>query len=209
MQGYSSILPPVAVPGAAFWTWTWGFDLYDKPNRTAEALFAPIAVRLDPLNGTSIIYTSSVQWYPDFYSLWNSTTENEAVAVGGAVLGSRLLPAEALADQARLSSVLRQLAAPPKDQSLAGQVLQPYIVANNQTGRDGSVSVTPAWADTVLHFVISEGYRDSDTFTQAQPVFERLQKERVQPLKGLAPDSGAYQNEVRTVLLPEDKSGRG
>ncbi|KAJ4986558.1 FAD-linked oxidoreductase-like protein 18, partial [Stagonosporopsis vannaccii] len=195
MQGYSSILPPGVIPGSTFWTWTWGFDLHDKPNGTAEALFAPIAAKLNPLNGTSIVYTSSVQWYPDFYSLWNSTTGEEAVAVGGAVLGSRLLPAEALLDQTRLSSVLQQLASPPNGQNLAGQVLQPYMIANNRTGRDGSVSVTPAWADTVLHFVVSEGYRDNNTFVQAQPVFQRLQKQRVKQLKSLAPDSGAYQNE--------------
>ncbi|KAH7088379.1 hypothetical protein FB567DRAFT_620770 [Paraphoma chrysanthemicola] len=195
LQGYSTLLPPSAVPGSSSWLWSWGFNLYNKPNGAAEALLAPIIDRLDPINGTTIIYQSSVQSYADFFSLWNSTIGDEAVAVGGATLGSRLLPASSLADPKQLSTVLQKLAAPPPGQAAAGQVLQPYIIANNQTGRDGSVAVTPAWADAVLHLVISEGFRDNDTFAEAQPVFNRMTYEQLSLLKSLAPESGSYQNE--------------
>ncbi|KAF2033618.1 FAD-binding domain-containing protein [Setomelanomma holmii] len=154
LEGYSFILPPAAVPGAVSWTWEWGFNLFNKPNGTSEALFAPIKAKLDPLNGTVIYYQSDVTC--------------------GVTLGSCLRPA----------SVLQELAAPAPGQSMAGQ-----------TGRDGSVSVIPAWADTVIHFIISEGFRDNDKFTEAQPVFDRMTYEQVKLLKGMAPESGAYQNE--------------
>ncbi len=180
--------------------WSWGFYLYDKPNGTAEALFAPVAAKLDPLNGTTIFYNTSVVSYPDFFSLWNSTSDPGSVATSGATLGSRLLPAEALADQNRVSAVLQQITAPMSGKSVSGQILQPFIVANNMTGRDGQVSVTPAWADAVLHFVLAEGFPDNDTFAQAQPTFQDMTKDRVAPLKSLAPDSGCYQNEVCDLL---------
>lgn len=200
MQGYSVILPPAAVPGTTSWSWSWGFNLFNKPNGTAEALFAPIAQKLDALNGTSIIYQSDVEWYPNFFTLWNSTISNEPVATGGTILGSRLLSASSLSDQQRLSSVLQGLATPAKGQQIAGQVLQPYVVANNQTGRDGSVSVMSAWADAVLHFIVSEGLRDNDTFAEAQPVLNDMTYDRVALLKSLAPESGSYQNEVSFVI---------
>lgn len=69
-------------------------------------------------------------------------------------------------------------------------------MANNQTGRTSNVSVTPAWADATVHFIVAEPFGDNETFTQAQPVFNRMTKERIALLKSLAPDSGAYQNEV-------------
>ncbi len=200
MQGYSTILPPGIIPQAPSWVWSWGFYLYDKPNGTAETLFAPVAAKLDPLNGTTIFYNTSVVSYPDFFSLWNSTSDPGSVATSGATLGSRLLPAEALADQNRVSAVLQQITAPMSGKSVSGQILQPFIVANNMTGRDGQVSVTPAWADAVLHFVLAEGFPDNDTFAQAQPTFQDMTKDRVAPLKSLAPDSGCYQNEVCDLL---------
>ncbi|KAH7380170.1 hypothetical protein BKA66DRAFT_512927 [Pyrenochaeta sp. MPI-SDFR-AT-0127] len=199
MQGYSMLLPPGAIPGLDMkvsWTWLWGFNLYGKPNGTAEALFAPIVEKLNPLNGSTIVFSSSVESYPDFFSLWNSTIGDEAVAVGGATLGSRLLPAESLEDPERLSKVLQNLTTPSEGHVTTGQILQPHFVANNETGRDGSVSVTPAWGDAVLHFIIAEGFPDKDTFSEAQPVFKRMTYEHVAALKSLAPESGAYQNEA-------------
>lgn len=125
MEGYSTIVPPAAIPGAKSWLYSWGMNIFNKPKGTAETLFDPIMRKLDPLNGTDIIYQQSVDYYPDFFTLWNSTITDEKVATGGATLGSRLIPAKGLADKQRLSTVLQWLAAPPQGQSVAGQVLQP------------------------------------------------------------------------------------
>lgn len=195
MQGYSTIASPGTVPGFDNWVWTWSFNLYDKPNGTAEALFAPLAAKLDPLNGTSIIYSSDAYWYSDFFKMWNSTIDFEAVADGGPALGSRLLPAESLADQKRISSVLQGLVAPKPGQAAALQ-MQAHLVASKHTGRDTNVSMTPAWSNAVVHFIVAEGFRDNDTFAQAQPTLNSMTYEQVALLKGLAPNSGAYQNEV-------------
>ena len=135
--------------------------------------------KLNPLSGTTILYKSIVDSYPDFFSMWNSTILDETVATGGTTLGSRLLPAESLADQKRLSAVLQQITTPTTGPRVVGQVLQPFIVANNNTGRDGSVSVTPAWGDAVLHFVVTGGYPDYASFDEAQPAFEDMTRKRI------------------------------
>ncbi|PSN66740.1 FAD-binding domain-containing protein [Corynespora cassiicola Philippines] len=197
MQGYSVLFPPGILPGPegqSGWTWTWGFDVHDKPNGTIEALFEPIARILDPENSTSIVYTSSIQHAPNFFSLWNSTITDEPVALGGAAIGSRLLPASALSDTDHVASVLRNISTAAEGSS-SPPVLQAYMIANNHTGKNGEVSVTPAWADAVLHFIISEGFNDSDTFEQAKPTLDRMTYQRVAKLKELAPESGAYFNE--------------
>lgn len=202
LQGYSTIVPSPVVGGEAggsvgwMYTWSWGFYAFDKPNGTVEGLFAPIARELDRVNGTMVNYTSSVLHAPDFYTAWNMYVGDETVATSGATLGSRLIPAKPLIqDRQRLSRVLRNLSAigtgrpyPP--------VLQPCLVANNQTGLNGDVSVTPAWKDAVLHFIVVEGFPDSYSYEQAKPVLDDLTYQRVAVLKSLAPESGAYFNEA-------------
>jgi hypothetical protein len=95
MQGYSTFTPP-GIDGAETWKWSWRFNLYEKPNGTIEALFAPIAEKLDRETGMTIVYTSKVTHYPSFFASWNATVGFETVASVGAALGSHLLPAVSL-----------------------------------------------------------------------------------------------------------------
>jgi hypothetical protein len=202
MQGYSFIMPPVTglstyseLTAMPTWTWFWGFNVYDKPNGTLESLFAPIAQTLDSENGTTIMYTSTVTHFPDFFTAWNSSIGDEPVASIGLALGSRLLPAASLTqDRQHLAQILRDLSA-----TAGGEyppVLQPMAVANNRTGLEDEVSVTPAWRDAVLHFVVGEGFKDSETYEEAKLIIDRVTYGRTAALKSLAPESGAYFNEV-------------
>lgn len=205
MQGYSVLLPPVAgvspygIPGdAQTWSYFWSFDVHDMPNGTVESLFEPIAQTLDPLNGTTIVYTSDITSTPDFFTMWNSSIGEEAVAVGGAALGSRLLPASALTeDSQHLARTLQNLSAAAPNE--LPPVLQAYMIANSNKDIKNEVSATPAWRDAVLHFIVSEGFNDSDTFQEAKPVLDRVTYQRTATLKSLAPGSGAYFNEVSCI----------
>lgn len=202
MQGYSVLLPPfpgISAYGAGsaeYWTYFWSFDVHDKPNGTIEELISPITERLDPLNGSSILYTSAIQSERDFFTMWNSSIGDEPVAVGGAALGSRLITAEGLTkDPQYLARVLQNISAPAEGS--APPVLQPYMIANNNSEAEAEVSATPAWRDAVLHFIVSEGFNDSDTFQEAKPIIDRVTFQRTAALKSLSPESGAYLNEVR------------
>jgi hypothetical protein len=199
MQGYSTIVPP-GIDGAKTWKWSWGFNVYDKPNGTIESLFAPIAQKLAPENGTTIMYTSRLTHYRNFFALWNATVAFEPVAAVGAALGSRLLPAASLTeDKNRLARVLQNLTTRAEASPVSPR-LEAYPIANHNLAMIDQTSITPAWRDATLHFIVIEYFRDSDPFAEAKPVFNRMTNERVSVLKSLAPDSGAYLNEVNSVL---------
>jgi len=191
MQGYSGMTPPPIVPS---WTWSWSFDVHDKPNGTIESLIAPILQMLDPHNGTSFIYTSEIEPYPTFFSLWNSSIGEETVATTGAVMGSRLLPALPLTeDTERLARTLENITV-----SYEGMpaILLAYMIAPLRNDTVDEVSTTPAWRDAILHTVIVTGFPDNYTFAEAQPYLNNLTYQRVAGLKSLAPESGAYLNEA-------------
>lgn len=97
MQGYYYMVGP---PVAPTFVLLWGFYLYDKPNGTAESLFAPIAKRFDE-SLDMFLYNSSVVSAPTFYDVYSQAT-NEPVAMGGSALGSRLLTERSLTEDTNL-----------------------------------------------------------------------------------------------------------
>lgn len=76
---------------------TSGFYLFNKPNGTAEALFAPIKQRLDNLLDL-VKYSMSVLSFPTFNDSYTEPIDAEPVATGGGNMGSRLLTYRALTD---------------------------------------------------------------------------------------------------------------
>lgn len=76
---------------------TSGFYLFNKPNGTAEALFAPIKQRLDNLLDL-VKYSMSVLSFPTFNDSYTEPIDAEPVATGGGDMGSRLLTYRALTD---------------------------------------------------------------------------------------------------------------
>ncbi|KAF2644920.1 FAD-binding domain-containing protein [Massarina eburnea CBS 473.64] len=176
-------------------SFSWQYNVHDKPNGTVEELFAPIAAKLDPEQGKTISYFTKVTHYPNSFASWNDTIGFESVAAGAPVLGSRLLPASALTnDTARLARVLQNITSSIEGLTSFRQ-LQLHLIANNNTEMIKETSVTPAWRDAVLHFIIIEGHSDADTYEASQPIINDMTKEKVAQLKALAPDSGAYLNE--------------
>ncbi|KAF2113839.1 hypothetical protein BDV96DRAFT_613654 [Lophiotrema nucula] len=164
------------------------------PTLKAGALIAPILQKLDAENGTSFVYTAEIKTYRDLFSVWNSTVGEETVATGGAILGSRLLPASALTDDPQnLARVLQNVSV--SDDGIPG-VLQAYLIAPSLNDTTSSVSATPAWRSAVLHTIVSSGFPDNYTFDEAQPFLTDLTYDRVANLKSLAPESGSYLNEA-------------
>ncbi|KAF2871699.1 FAD binding domain protein [Massariosphaeria phaeospora] len=195
MQGYSIIFPP-GFDGAISWEWRWGFNVWDKPNGTIESLFAPIAEKLNPHNGTTIVYTSQVYHYPSFFALWNATVGFEPVALTAAAFGSRLLPAAPLTeDTNRLARMLENITTQAEG-LVSTPMLQAAPVANHNSAMIKETSITPAWRDAVLHFIVLDYFPDSVTHDEAKPVLDKMTYDRMATLKSLAPESGAYLNEA-------------
>jgi hypothetical protein len=192
VQGYAAMAWPD-------WTFQWDMYVYDQPNGTTESLVAPILAKLDALNGTTVSYSSKITQHPSYFTAWNAISQHEDVAVAAPSLGSRLLPASALTnDTQHLARVLQDLS--HVTDGLLGMTLELYLVANNDTTMIKETSVTPAWRDAVLHFIVTSGFPDWETYEQAKPILDVMTKEKVGALKALAPNSGAYLNEVGVPL---------
>lgn len=57
-------------------------------------------------------------------------------------------------------------------------------------------SLNPAWRDTVVHFIVSNSWDDSLPQEKAQEAQDDMTNNRGNALRQLAPESGAYWNEV-------------
>jgi hypothetical protein len=127
-------------------------------------------------------------WGQNFFAWWNKYIGYEPVGGAGVVLSSRLLTADSLTkDVKHMGEALRNL-------TDTTQILQIYLVANNNTGFNDSLN--PAWRDAVVHSITGAGFLDSASLEQQQEVYEMNTNVLTPQLKSLAPDSGAYFNEV-------------
>jgi hypothetical protein len=92
-QGYYSLTGP---PSSSALTFAGTFNLYNKPNGTAESLVKPIFSILEKTHGT-VSYSSSITWFSTWIEFFDGVSDEENPAgVGGVAGTSRLLTATSL-----------------------------------------------------------------------------------------------------------------
>lgn len=55
--------------------------------------------------------------------------------------------------------------------------------------------MNPTWRDTLVHLVVVEGWPDGVPQSLIDGVYEDITVNKIQPLRNLSPDTGAYFNE--------------
>lgn len=70
-------------------------------------------------------------------------------------------------------------------------------------------ALNPAWRDTTVHFHVAEVWSDSTPYTQTWVANDLMTNVRGAALRKLAPDTGAYYNEVCDVRLVPTHSPHG
>jgi hypothetical protein len=137
--------------------------------------------------------------YPDFYS-WYAQNNGPLDAGYDVIVGSRLLDANALT--ANSSAVIEafKTATPP------GSSSQVLLVGGkgvrDAVPRGGSDSVNPAWRRALVHSIVGVGWPPLDAAAKLKEE-DLLTHTYVAALRKLAPDMGAYVNEVcGTVHIP-------
>jgi FAD/FMN-containing dehydrogenase len=105
MQGYYYIGGPPLVPALGF---MWTFMLFDAAPGSVEKLMEPILKYLE--SQKSLFTWAQETTHADTYlAIYNGTYTNEPVAMGGSAIGSRLLQAESLRDEARTARLLAEI----------------------------------------------------------------------------------------------------
>jgi hypothetical protein len=188
---------------------------FDMSTDAINDVIKPLTTWLDSRNST-VQVTSQVfpfgKWI-NFYNFFNLTE-----AVGGGqnkVSASRLLPTKSLMDVNAVAEMLLN-AGPGVEKTDVSSITEfqssVNISANKhlqQTVRSGrSISGTatgssvavdnalnPAWRDSIIHFIANEAY-PTDVSSEIADAVTSDMSETAYKLRQLAPDSGAYINEV-------------
>ncbi len=106
MQGYYFFGGIPFVPTLSL---QWIFLLHgDHPEGTLKKLISPIEEYLDDRKDL-FIYRTTIKSANTFFSLWGAVAVNEAVATGGAAMGSRLLDAESLSNASLTSQLFAEI----------------------------------------------------------------------------------------------------
>ncbi|KAF1998465.1 FAD binding domain protein, partial [Amniculicola lignicola CBS 123094] len=193
MQGYYYMPGPPVYPTLAF---QGGFYLYNKPEGTVETLVAPIVARLVE-RPDLFVYQSSIRHSDTFWDSYNGVIENEQVATGGAAFGSRLLSPESLADPNATAKAFAEIGArlnPPTP----NVILIGHMIAspNEPTYYPSAISMNPAWRNTLVHFVVVEGWPEGVDRSLIDAVYEEITYNKTEVLRQLSPNTGAYFNEA-------------
>jgi len=161
-----------------------------------DALHAPMVAEMVKIVGnSSVAYTSLVMPQTKYY--FEATLPDEADTGGVFIaIGSRLISRDFLTTPegpARLTEVLKTIAADGRGGSMTG-----HVVAGGQVARNVDIdsAVNPAWRRTLTHVVFGQGWDANTTWAEQKAIKERITNKHMPLLRALEPDMGAYLNEA-------------
>jgi hypothetical protein len=164
--------------------------LQDQPPTTIDTVLNPLLTHLNATFPSFALITIPEE-HPSF-SAWYESHYDTSAAGANILIGSHLLPRSALTSNLTASaSALREFVSPLGFGTA-------YLVSgkgvHSATPRGGSNAVNPGWRTAYVHATNLVGWAPGNA-TQKEEAKGRLNKS-LQGMKELAPDSGAYINEV-------------
>lgn len=196
-SGYGSwAASPVPIVSNYSTGFTHTIAIFGKSSAEAKQTFSTVAARLEKFKPNLFINTT----YSDFptYAAYYTALSNVSSPIGSpSALGSRLLDRNALTSKpAALKTALQVLAGTPEQYSSTyivfvggGQVFKDV--------RDPYSGVNPAWRKTYVHNIVARGWAPGSDAATIAAVHKDITYTKVQAMKTLAPDTGAYMNEVK------------
>lgn len=171
------------------------FAALDKSSTELEQFFEPIKNRLEAYQSRlkiEIVYSA----YPTFVAYYNALSGIESPVGQVAALGSRLLDRQALtADPVALKNTLAIIVGPAEQFTsinvvftTGGQVFQ--------DAKDPYSGVNPAWRQAYVHNIVGRGWAPGTNESVQDAIRDDVTFTKVKAMKDLAPDTGAYMNEV-------------
>ncbi|KAJ6545058.1 FAD-binding domain-containing protein [Mycena vulgaris] len=141
------------------------------------------------LNGSVVI-----EELPSFFAFFEKYVPAAEAVVGvHPVLGTRLIPTSIFSNETAKAQLLDAFAAMIPFATVDPQINAVTPLLYNHT--EGATSVLPAWREALWQVVFAAETSWNATEAEKQEVFS-LVDSLTQPLRDVAPDSGAYMNEV-------------
>lgn len=200
-SGYGSwsIASPIPLVTNHTTGFTHTIAVFGKSASNAQDLFAPVATKLERYSSRLYINTtySSFPTYAAYYSKLSGI--EPPIGISTFTLGSRLLDRKALtADSQKLNKTLHTIAGTP-EQFTSNNIV---FVGGGQVFKDASdpySGINPAWRKAYVHNIVSRGWAPGSEQAIVDDVRKDITTVKVQAMKDLAPDMGAYMNEVRFI----------
>ncbi|KAL8778665.1 MAG: hypothetical protein Q9213_007313 [Squamulea squamosa] len=167
--------------------------IFGKTGEEAESIFAPVASRLISSFGRSLFLNITYSSFPT-YAAYYTALSGIASPIGlSAALGSRLLDRKALTSP-QLGETLQKVVGEPEEYTSVNIV----FVGGGQVARDGAdpySGVNPAWRTSYIHNIVARGWAPGADEATRNAIYSDITDVKVQAMKDLAPDTGAYMNE--------------
>ncbi|KAL4898509.1 hypothetical protein BDV59DRAFT_190246 [Aspergillus ambiguus] len=173
---------------------------YNTANSKSEAVLKPLLEILDAASATATFKTSKL-WKPSWYDFMKTLPLLGSTGEMHNTRASRFIPKRAVGDIDLLAKTLETIAMPSAD--LPG-VTNPSI-SGTMTGSKKPVdnALNPAWRDAIVHVITGQSWDDTLSDELATKAFHDMTYKRGYALRQLAPDTGAYFNEVLSLCKPE------
>ena len=176
--------------------------IFGKTAAEAKALFASTGAQLAQYNGTSLFFTNEFYDSPDYASYYRKFSGIVTPVGTTAAVGSRMLDGKALGNKAALATAVTAIAGIPQEATSNNLILMggnsSQIWADK---KDPNSGVNPAWRSMYIHNVVARGWLPNSNDSTIQSVYDDITNVKVQALKTLAPNTGAYMNEVGSERL--------
>ncbi|KAL8967265.1 MAG: hypothetical protein Q9197_005521 [Variospora fuerteventurae] len=177
-------------------------SVFNQTIKIAQSAFAPVLRQLAPYDGRSLFINITYSSFPTYATFYDALSGIESPVGSSAALGSRLLDRKALTSP-QLKRTLEVLAGTPDQYTSVNLVL----VGGGQVARDGAdrySGVNPAWRTAYLHNIVARGWAPGADAATRHAVYDDITQVKVQAMKDLAPNTGAYMNEVTILMNPPD-----
>ncbi|KAL8925372.1 MAG: hypothetical protein Q9172_002252 [Xanthocarpia lactea] len=178
-------------------TFTTGFThtiaAFGKTSEEAESIFGPVADELASFSGRTLFVNTTYSSFPTYASYYSALSGIASPIGSSAALGSRLLDRKALTSP-QLGKTLQTVVGPPEEFTSVNIV----FVGGGEVARDGAdpySGVNPAWRTSYVHNIVARGWAPGADEATRNAVYSDITNVKVQAMKDLAPDTGAYMNE--------------
>jgi hypothetical protein len=167
----------------------------DKTSAEVEEYFQPIKDQIKQYQSRlkiDVVYSA----YPTFDAYYNALSGIASPVSQTVALGSRLLDRDALtADPLALKETLSTIVGPPEQFTSINVI----FTTGGQVFRDASdpySGVNPAWRRAYVHNIVARGWAPGTSEAAQEVIRDDVTFTKVKAMKDLAPDTGAYMNEV-------------
>jgi hypothetical protein len=199
-QGYYTIAGPKEGPLAMGGY----FMAYNKSNATItqaiDDFIAPAYAADDLVSVTSNI-TRYTRWI-DAYNDLPKQTRDKSDGPGGTISATRLLTKEALTSDVEASARMFEAVGPQAEDFEKG--ISSHIIAGSLIASSVPVdsALNPAWRDTTVHLIVKSAWTEKLDEVHVFSFRAAATNKTGRAMRGLAPESGCYVNEVGFLFLP-------